>query len=260
MKQILHRIAFSCTFFLFLSPVAYAFDLKGLQPVQPYGGFSGFSAFTMEKGVISAGIDFERSIETDFYRATLKTGYGITSNTEALLTIPYTFEWREKVDGFEDISIGVKQRFFRENRYGPSIAYLLKLSFDSGEEEFGTKGAAGAGLIVSKKLGPFSSNINFLYSEPFDDSYNEQMEFIFGLAFSASHDFDIIAELYAVDNYAEDGFETIEGRLGYRIRTSDNVYTVLGAGYDFQGRDPEFRIGVSFNFLFGDRFGRGTGL
>ncbi|GBD98298.1 hypothetical protein BMS3Abin07_00309 [bacterium BMS3Abin07] len=235
---------------LFFSVPSSAFELKGLQPIQPYGGFSAFNASTPGKGVYSMGIGFERSVDMNYYRATINGGYGISSGTEFLLTIPYLIEWNNSLDGLEDISAGIKQRFFKENKYGPSVAYLLKFSLPTGKNKFTTGGAAGAGLIISKKLGPFSSSLNLIYSVPFDGSYSKQLELIWGLDLRSAHDFDIVAELYAVDSYFTAGFDSVEGRLGYRIRTAENVYTVLGAGYDFKGHDPEFRLTVSFNFIF----------
>ncbi|UCG77795.1 MAG: hypothetical protein JSV21_09485 [Nitrospirota bacterium] len=198
---------------------------------------------------MSIGLDFEKAIETDYFRSTLKVGYSITSKMEIMLSAPYLSNFQGVTNGAEDLFIGIKQNFFGENRYGPSIAYLLMASFPSGEDTFTTDGSAGAGLIISKKIGPFTGHINFIYAEPFDDAYDEQMELILGMDFKAAHDIDIIAELFMVDSYYSDGFETIEGRLGYRIRSFDNMYTVLGAGYEFQNRDPEFRLMASFNFV-----------
>jgi hypothetical protein len=236
-----------------ISLPANAFVLQGLQPLQPNGVFSTFSASTSQKGAFSMGLEFERSIETDYYRTTVKAGYSVTSNMEILVSVPYLVELDQDITGFEDYSIGIKQNFFRENTYGPSVAYLLRVSLPSDTDEFSTDGSAGAGLIISKKLGPFTGHLNFLYSEPFDDAFNEQIEVILGANLKTSHDLDILAELYMVDSYYDESFETYEGRLGYRIRTTDYLYTVLGAGYEFKNRDPEFRLIVSFNFIFGNK-------
>lgn len=239
-----------CSFLVFLSLPGYSFELKGLQPVQPDGGFSGFSAATSGKGVFSAGIDLEKAIDVDYYRTTAKAGYGITSRMDVLISYPYIFDWDEKLDGSEDVNIGIKQNLFRENKYAPSVAYLLKVALSTGKREFSTDGSAGAGIILSKKLGPFSSHLNLIYSEPFDDDFENQFEIILSVALRAAHDFDVIAELYALNSYFNDEFDTVEGRLGYRIKTTENIYTVLGAGHDFKNDDPTFRLMVSFNFIF----------
>jgi hypothetical protein len=241
-----------CLFILTISRPANAFVLQGLQPLQPNGVFSAFSASTSSKGTVSLGLEFERSIETDYYRTTAKAGYSVSDRMELLVTFPYLDDLDQEITGFEDYSVGIKQNFFKENTYGPSVAYLLRVSFPTDAEEFSTDGSVGAGLIISKKLGPFTGHLNFLYSEPFDDFYNEQIEIILGANLRAAHDLDILAELYMVDDYYSEEFETYEGRLGYRIKTTDYLYTVLGAGYEFKNRDPEFRLMVSFNLIFGD--------
>lgn len=228
----------------------HAFELKGLQPVQPHGVFSSFGTDTVEKGVFAAGTDFERSIDPHYYRATLKTGYGLSGNAELLFTVPYIFNWMDSEEGFEDVSFGVKHRIFRENGYGPSAAYVVKLSLPNGSGNFTTDGTVGAGIAVSKKLGPFSSILNLVYSRPFDDSFEDQIEIVAGFGLRASHDFDIVAELYSVNSYFSNDFDTVEGRIGYRIKTTENIYTLIGGGYDFKNRDPEFRLLVSFNFIF----------
>lgn len=250
MKKVMPFFLTLLTFFL-CSTLAFAFELKGLQPIQPNGTFSGFGTDTIEKGTFDVGIDFERSIDTDYYRTTLKSGYGFSHDAELLMTVPYLIEWEDTSDGFEDLSLGLKHRIFNESENSPSFAYLVKFSLPTGREKFSTDGAAGIGIVIGKKLGPFKSHLNLIYSVPFDDEYDEQVEFIFSVDLSAAHNFDILAELYAIDSYFVDSYETVEGRLGYRIRTSQNIYTLLWAGYDFKNRDPEFRLAISFNFGIG---------
>lgn len=225
----------------------FAFEIKGLQPVQPYGVFSSFSAETLTAGSFASGLDYDNVPDDSYQRLALKAGYGIADNMDALLTIPYILEYKES-EGWEDIALGFRHKIFGEGKYGPSVAYLVKLSLPNGIDEFSTDGAVGGGLIVSKKIGPFSSNINFFYMEPFESSDNEQLELSFGLALKASHDFDILGEIYAVDSYNVDSFETVEARLGYRVRT-EYVYTTVGAGFDLKNRTPGFRIMLSLNVL-----------
>ena len=245
-KICLAHLAFALLFFLIPSRV-FAFEIKGLQPVQPYWVFSSFSAETLPPGAFASGMDYDNVPDDSYQRLALKAGYGIADNMDTILTVPYILEYKES-EGWEDIALGFRHKVFGEGKYGPSVAYLVKLSLPNGIDEFSTDGAFGAGVIVSKKLGPFSSNINFFYSEPFESAYNEQLEFSFGLALKASHDFDILGELYVIDSYRVKSFETVEARLGYRVRT-EYVYTTIGAGFDLKNRTPDFRIMLSLNLL-----------
>jgi len=253
MKRIVLSLHTLATVFLvsifFMIVNAHAIETKGLQPVQPNGVFSSFSAHTLSGGAFALGLDYEHAIDINYDRLTLKSGFGLTDEAEVLVTVPYVMDWEER-DGFEDTSFGFKHRVFSEEYYGPSVAYLLKGSIPSGRSLFSTDGSVGGGLIVSKKIGPFSSNLNMTYSEPFKKSLNEQIELIAGFTLSASHDFDIIAEFYALDPYDSKHFDTMEVKFGYRLRTTDYIRTVVGVGYDLLDRLPEFKVMISFNLLF----------
>jgi hypothetical protein len=239
-----------CFLFLILQDYAGAFELRGLQPIQPYGVFSNFSADTMKAGTFAAGTDYERAIDDTFHRLTLKAGFGISDDAEVLASFPYVLGGSDVRDGFEDFALGFQHRIFHEFQYGPSIAYLLKASLPTGNDQNSSGGSVGGGLIISKKIGPFSSNINFFYSEPFKSSYNEQIELSVGLGLKAAHDFDILAELYCLDSFSTKSFDTVEARFGYRIKTADYLYTLIGVGYDLKNRDPEYRFMLSFNLIF----------
>ncbi|MEE9524146.1 MAG: 6-phosphofructokinase, partial [Thermodesulfovibrionales bacterium] len=53
------------------------------------------------------GFEFERSIETDYFRTTVKAGYAVSSNMEFLLSVPYLAELDQDITDFEDVSVGL---------------------------------------------------------------------------------------------------------------------------------------------------------
>ena len=240
--------------FLFLACIAFtgyadAFDLKGLQPLAPYGVFSTFSAESLKKGKSGIALGFERSREPDFYRITGQFGHGITDSLELDITIPYITGWQDTADGFEDIAIGLKHRFFEEGKYGPSVAYLVTASLRSGTEEFSTRGSIGGGIIVSKRVGPVKGHLNLFYYRPGSGKFKDDITFAAGLDFSASHNFTLLSELYMKKSYSG-RVDRLEARFGYRILTAENMYTTLGAGFDFKSRSPEYRLLLSLTYLF----------
>jgi hypothetical protein len=240
--------------FLFLSCYALAghadaFDLKGLQPLAPYGVFSTFSAESLQAHRLGMALGFERSKEPNFYRITGQLGYGITDSIELDITIPYTTGWHTNQDGFEDIAIGLKHRFFEEGKYGPSVAYLLTASLRSGTDDFTTKGSIGAGIIVSKKVGPVKGHLNLFYSRPGSSDFKDDITFAAGLDFAASHNLTFLSELYMKKSYSG-SVDRLEARAGFRVLVTDNIYTTLGAGYDFKRRSPEYRLLMSLSYLF----------
>ncbi len=239
---------------LFLAGVVFsgqadAFDLKGLQPLAPYGVFSTFSAESLKSGKSAIALGFEKSQEPDFYRITGQFGHGITDSIELDITVPYTTGWQETADGFEDIAIGLKHRFFDEGKYGPSVAYLIAGSLRSGTDELSTKGSLGAGIIVSKRVGPVKGHLNLFYYRPGSSKFKDDITFAAGLDFSASHNFTLLSELYMKKSYSG-RVDRLEARFGYRILTAENMYTTVGAGFDFKNRSPEYRILLSLTYLF----------
>ncbi|MBI5632070.1 MAG: hypothetical protein HZA15_01100 [Nitrospirae bacterium] len=243
MKKILIIIAF----FLFSSDI-FAFDISGLQPVSPYGVFSTFSSESLPKSKTSIELSLERSRERDFYRVQFKGAYGLTDHFEVMLTVPYVYDYLGSVDGVEDIAIGFKHRFYDEGKYGPSLAYIAAASLPVGHEGLTSGGRTGIGLILSKRLGPFRGNFNISYEQPGKDSLQDEILFASGIEFSATHDLDILAEFFARKVHFSKEYDQLEARLGYRLKTSDYIYTTVGIGADFKARSPEYRLLLSVSF------------
>lgn len=224
-----------------------AFDVSGLQPLAPNGVFSTFSAEGLPSGKSSFELGFERSGEPDFYRYGLRAAFGLSDNLELNLMVPYVHNF-EDVDGIEDVAIGLKHRFYEEGRYGPSVAYILSASVPSGKDELSTDGRVGLGLIVSKRLGPVNGHLNAFFVKPGKGSLEEEITLAAGFEFSAAHNFEFLGELIARKGHFTKAYKQIEARFGYRLRTSDSIYTTIGVGFDLKNRSPEYRILFSVNF------------
>ncbi|MBI5848383.1 MAG: hypothetical protein HZB31_10630 [Nitrospirae bacterium] len=243
MKELLIIIAF------FLCPCEiFAFDISGLQPVASDGVFSTFSAESLQKNKSSIELSFERSKEPDFYRVQLKGAYGISDHLEVMVTIPYVYDYLGSVDGLEDVALGFKHRFYDEGKYGPSLAYIVTASLPAGNDRLSSGGRTGIGLILSKRLGPFRGNFNIFYEKPGKGSLQSEILFASGVEFSATHKSDILAEFLARKVHFSKEYDQLEARFGYRLKTSDFIYTTIGVGADFKARSPEFRLMVSFSF------------
>lgn len=248
-------LLFLCAFssiFLILQPLidrVYAFDLQGLQPLPPFSVFSTFSAKGLKKGEAGIAVNIEMSRQPDYYRITNNLSYGITDNLEIATTIPYVSDWNDNIDGFEDISIGMKYRILDEGKYGPSMAVLASTSLNTGKNQFSTDGSISAGLIISKKVGPFSGHINALYSKPLISRFDDELTLATGIEFAASHNFGLLSELYSKKSYSG-RFDQVELRVGYRIMTAENLFTTLGMGFDLKNRSPEYRLIFSISYIF----------
>ncbi len=242
-------LSFACFCYLFAITLstAYGFDLKGLQPVQPHGVFSTFSTGTHEKGVTSLGLGLEKSIDPDFLRLNTTLSYSLIDTLELSATLPYRIN---SISGFEDVSFGLKHRIANEMGSMPSLAYLLVAAPPSGKDEISTDGRYGGGLIISKKIGPFRTHANLLYFIPDRGDLKHEIDFLVGADLSAAHNLNILTEVLVKKSHFSHKIDSIEGRLGYRFRPADFLFTTLGAGYDFKNRNPELRLFLSFTLLY----------
>ncbi len=233
-----------------LLPVkALAFDISGLQPVAPYGVFSTFSADTLGKSRSAFEAGFERSNDPNFYRFTLRGAYGLSDSLEFNFTVPYVLRFEDSVDGFEDIAIGFKHRFYDEGKYGPSLAYLINASTNNGRDAFSTGGRYGVGFIVSKRVGPFKGHFNLFFEGPGSGRLKKEISVMGGAEFAAAHNFTVLAEIFTKKSHFSSGYDQVEARFGYRLRTTDAIYTTLGAGLDLKRRSPELRVLFSVSFV-----------
>lgn len=233
---------------LLLTGTGYAIDLKGIQPVDPYGIFSAFSAESLPQGKAAFSGAADISVDPDFSRFVFKTAYGLTNSIELMMTVPYVLR-NDVGDGFEDVALGFKHRFFEEAKYGPSLAYMLNASLPSGRDGLTTDGRYGGGIIISKRVGPVNSHLNLIYEKPGDGSFEDEVSFLAGIDFSASHNFKLLGELSCKKSHDSESVDLVEGRIGYRFRTTDRIYTSFGAGFDFKNRNPETRLMFSVTFL-----------
>ncbi len=247
MFQGVKKLLIIIAFFLSSGEI-FAFDISGLQPVAPDGVFSTFTSESLPKNKASVELSVERSSEPDFSRIQLRAAYGIRDNLEAIITVPYVYNYLGSTDGIEDIAVGFKHRFYDEGKYGPSLAYILTASLPMGNERLTSGGRTGIGLILSKRLGPFRGSFNVFYQQPGKSSLQGEILFASGIEFSATHDSDILAEFLARKVHFAKEYDLLEARFGYRLKTSDFIYTTVGVGADFKARSPEYRLLFSVSF------------
>jgi hypothetical protein len=227
---------------------SYGVEISGLQPLAPNGIFSTFSTSSLPKGNVSFSTDGEVSFEPNFFRFFLKGAYGITDAIQFSMNIPYIVG-SDYPDGFEDIALGVQHRFFDEGKYGPSLAYIVTASLPSGIDAFTTDGRFGIGLLLSKKVGPMNGHVNLFFVMPGKGELDNEVAFFAGLDFAATHNIKLLAELYSKTSYKTGKVESVEGRFGYRIKTTESIYTTVGVGFDFKNRNPEARLMFSVTFV-----------
>ncbi|MCX7913236.1 MAG: hypothetical protein N2511_01480 [Thermodesulfovibrionales bacterium] len=249
MKKLL--LFFFLSIFLFNPPkILASFDAKGLQPLPPYGVFSTLSAETLKQNEIGFGFGIEKSSEPNFNRVYLQTAYALHDKFEINLTIPYVFNLTNGASGFEDFSLGIKHRLVNESKYSPAVAYLLIISVNTGKQNLSTEGGFGGGLLLTKKVGPFKGHLNLLYTKPERSGLKDQYLFNIGSELAITHKSQILAEIISRKNYFKNKLDLLEWRLGYRVKTGEDVYTNIGAGFDIKNRTPDYRLLFLISFIF----------
>ncbi len=246
MKKILYII--SIFSLVIVARPSSAFDNLGLLPPQPLGVFSTLSAETIGSNHYGIILSAERSIDTSFYRFTLSAEYGITDSSDFIVTFPYITGF-QNTEGLDDISFGFKKQFISGLKYGPDISYVLSFAAP-GKDAFSSGGHAGVGVLLSKRVGPFQGSLNMFYYKPTSASQEDLFETRIGFDLAAGHNFNILSELLIRKGHDSESVGLVEGRLGYRVRLSTGSFSVLGLGYDFKNRDPEWRFffSVTMNF------------
>lgn len=234
---------------ILLPTYAETFDVKGLQPLSPYGVFSTFSAESLKQNKVGFGLSVEKSYDPNFYRTAFNLAYGIHDKFEMNITLPYVAEWESRIDGFEDVSFGIKHRIMDEGKYEPAIAYILTASPPSGKDEFTTEGRIGGGLLLTKKVGPFKGHFNAFYSKPGKRELKDEYSVNLGAELATTHDSKVLAEVVGRKNYLKNKIDMLEWRLGYRIATTEYLYTTIGAGFDIKNRTPDYRLMFSVSVI-----------
>ncbi len=226
-----------------------AFEVEGLQPLAPYGEFSTFSADSLEHNHVGIGEQFEKVVKPNFYRATTEIAYGLHDRFEIDMTFPYVFNYEKKIDGPEDVNFGIRHRVLDEGTYNPAIAYMLTFAAPTGRDQFSTNGEHGAGLLFTKKIGPFKGDVNILAEKPGESYLHSQYKFNIGTELAITHDSNILAELITRKDYFKTKIDLVEWRVGYRIATLDNLYTTIGGGFNLENRSPDFRFLFSVSVI-----------
>jgi hypothetical protein len=225
-----------------------AFDLAPLSPIQPYGTFSTFSAYTLGKGKLGVALTLEKSIEPNFFRVILGSEYGLFENIDFVANFAAVLDFDDD-EGIEGLNIGFKHHFLREKRSVPSLSYLVSISIP-GKDRFSAEGRYGGGIIITKSLGPFEGNLNLLYYKSTDSSFEDEVELRIGLDLAAAHNFNVLGELIVKKSHFSENIDSVEGRVGYRVKISSKSFALLGLGYDFKNRNPELRLFFSLNIFY----------
>lgn len=239
-KRAAHTLVVFCC--LLFPGLSFGADINGLRPPAPYGIFTTLSAQSPAKGEMAVSGTYETLFSSSFYRFGANLVYGIRDRVELSMSVS------EQRDGFEDIAFGLKHRFIDKGADGPSLAYVVTGSIDTGSEDVSTDGRFGGGFIISQKVGPVLNHINIMYAVPGDSSLDGELRLSTGIVFSAAHNLWLLGELDVRSSHFADNIDSFETKLGYRVRLVEKVYLDLGLGVDLKKDPAEYRFMTALSF------------
>jgi len=230
--------------FLFSPGISYGADINGLRPSAPYGIFSTLSATSPPKGHVVMSGTYEALLNSSFYRFGANFAYGISNNVELSMSVS------DQREGFEDIALGIKHRFIDMGTDGPSVAYLVTASLDTGSEDVSTDGRVGGGLILTQRVGPVYSHFNIMYAWPMDSSYEGELRLSTGFVFAEAHNVWLLGEFDLRSSHFSRDIDRVEAKIGQRARIAEGVYFDLGLGVDFKQEPTDYRLMASLSFEY----------
>ena len=217
-------------------------DLGGLQPSAPYGVFSTLTATSPPKGRIVASVNYENTINDEFYRFGTNVAVGLTDNLEFSISLA-------DQAGLEDYTFGLKHRIIDESEQALSLAYVLTASLASGTPGISTNGRWGGGLVVSKRVGPVYGHANLFFAKPGKAANKDEVRFSAGFVFSAAHNLWLMGELFGRSSHYSNDIDQVETRIGYRMLIGENLYASIGGGVDLWASTPRYRLMASLSFI-----------
>ena len=222
--------------------------LGGYASPSPYRVVSTISSETPGRGEYAVDLSIEQSAGPDYYRYVARMATGIWDNLELGVNIPY---FHGDSSSFENVTFGAKHRLLDESRHAVSGAYVLSLSMPMREDVNSTDGAAGAGLVLSKRVGPVQGHLNFVYNEQLDENMDDEWRLGVGFEFSAARGLKILAEIYGIKpRHAKEDKYLSEARFAYRFEDEGKMYTMVGVGVGLAKESSDYRFFASVSMLF----------
>ena len=205
--------------------------------------------------------EFDTEIEEDVKEAskewdtTAYLSYGLANNWDIGITLPYQFldDSEGKVNGFSDLVIESKYRFWEEGQILPSYAFYLDLKTDSANEykRLGTgKKDYTINNIFTKNIGSnvFDLNLGYVFvcGKPEDILF-----YSFDIARDLTQKLNLCAELYGETVFKRDFDENVFiGALSLSYQINKILSVELGYGAGISKASPDYQISNKLTFSF----------
>jgi hypothetical protein len=82
-----------------------------------------------------------------------------------------------------------------------------------------------------------------------DSALKDEYSVNLGAELAIAHDSSVLVEVVGRKNYFKNKIDLLEWRMGYRVATTDNIFTTIGAGFDIKDRSPDYRLMFSISIV-----------
>lgn len=243
-------MGFSCFLLSVFFIYATASAQEVLLPTDRDDSVTALSAYPVGKADGYLDLQIHRPLDPSYWSFRAGLSYGLFRTSELILNLPYAIDY-EGENGFQDMTLALKQAILYEGRLHPSIS-LLGLYTVEGKEEISKGGGYGGGILITKKVGPFLGNINFIYFNPRRDELKDEYQVRIGGNVSIAHDFRTIIDLLVKKSVSSDEIDHMVASFGYSVSLSHRVTGYGGFGYDLKGDISSWNIFIRFNFHLKD--------
>lgn len=187
--------------------------------------------------------------------------YGVSDTVDLVAGFPYAWSRAEengetvsKENGFSDISLEAKWRFFEKNGFGLALKPGIKLPTGDHEKGFGTgRLTYGITFIASQEIEPFAFHFNAGYTR--NENKVDEREDLWSASLAATYEvakgMNVVGDVgFRRNPDPTVGTAPAFALVGLNYAINDHV--MLDAGFKFglnkQETDHSITAGVTFNF------------
>ena len=182
--------------------------------------------------------------------------YGLTDNWEAGFSLPYTFlndTSSGKANGFGDLIVGSKYRFWEETDTLPSFALAFDLKADSANDDKGLgtgKKDYALSSLFTKTAGDYVFDLNLGYVFV-GGATDDLFLYCVDAGYYLNDRFGLCAELYGetdFDGRFDDNVFSCAFSLGYQINGLACIESGVGIGISRASPDYQFSTTLTLDF------------
>ncbi len=198
--------------------------------------------------------EFDKSVSKETW-ITSWLAYGLTERWDASITTAYSYlnDGSAKINGFSDVGVSTKYRFWEETKKLPAYAFWVDLKTRSANEDKGLgTGELDVGLthILSKEIAGFGCDLNlgyiFVGGKPKDIT-----TYSFGITKGIGAKAGVCAEIYGETIYEgdfDDNVFILGLSAGYDLLENVALQAGVGAGLSKASPDWQYSTRVTFAY------------